>query len=220
MTYASGIGDRNGTVSTQQLDQIGQNTTLFPLIVHSMNQKFIAIGSQFLQCFGIDRHVCKCLPAVRHHIIHSTLGTTTQIQHQSAFPHLIHQRIQSIPIHFAMMKYVGCDNNVRRTRVQPFLCIVHIDSSTDLQPLWIRFKCLLGRLGISRSQHNDMPSRETIALIQTCKFFRWFVRREILRRCLLVAVRQRRSNNLLDLTRVQINAWSKLHPSVLTLSLL
>jgi hypothetical protein len=208
---APGVSDGDTVPTCQTLKQRDFHTPALSFNIHSMNQIFMAIAAEFVQQGFIDGFSGKRLPAVRHNIIVLTFAPAAQIQDKALFADSLFEPFQSGCIDQAVMKDPGCDNYSRGPGIQPILCIVQINASTQLEAARPGCQRLFGSLLIARSQLDDMPAVEPILPVEPGKPFSRLPGLKIYFQVIDGIIVQSISDNLLDLPLVQVDTGTKSH---------
>ena len=109
-------------------DQIG----CLSLHIYCMDQKLIAVTSQFFHNIQCHSDICKFLPAVCHNIVFSIFSATAQVKNQFLFSHSLFHFVQIFPGNPSIFKYIRCNDYMTGTCTKIFPCIFRVHSSADL----------------------------------------------------------------------------------------
>ena len=126
------VSNRISFILPQQRCKFCFNSACLSLHIYCMDQKLIAVTSQFFHNIQCHSDICKFLPAVCHNIVFSIFSATAQVKNQFLFSHSLFHFVQIFPRNPSIFKYIRCNDYMTGTCTKIFPCIFRVHSSADL----------------------------------------------------------------------------------------
>lgn len=202
---AACVSHRAATPTSQQGDKFAVYATTSALDVRGMNKKLGTGAGEGIECFRCDGERCEGLPAVHGNNPALTCTPAAKVEDQMLRANPFNELCEDVRLELpaAVKKGTG-DDDVGGSRFKPSEGVVRGNTATNLHTSGISGQGCKSRFVVTRTQLDDVAASQAIFPVTGCVPFGAMKGDKVGFQAFTI-VGQRASDNLLDLSMVQVD---------------